>query len=119
MHGHSTLNLPLYNCDLNPIELAWSAVKYFIRENNVTAEFSLSRLSSLTSDGISSVTAENWAGYYRHVRKIEDDYWAKDPVVFDVIDQIIISNPILYRPTLWINQECIVHNVYIHIYMKI
>jgi transposase len=37
---HVALRLSSYNCDLIPIEIAWVAVKFFIRSNNVGAEFS-------------------------------------------------------------------------------
>ena len=32
--GHEVVRLPLYHCELNPIELAWSQVKRYIKENN-------------------------------------------------------------------------------------
>ena len=32
--GHEIMRLPPYHCELNPIELAWSQVKRYIKENN-------------------------------------------------------------------------------------
>ena len=32
--GHKVVRLPLYHCELNPIELAWSQGKRYIKENN-------------------------------------------------------------------------------------
>ena len=32
--GHEVVRLPPYHCELNPIELAWSQLKRFIKENN-------------------------------------------------------------------------------------
>ena len=37
-HGHDVIRLPPYHCDLNPIELAWAAVKRFIRVRNTTSD---------------------------------------------------------------------------------
>ena len=33
--GYSVLRLPLYHCTLNPIEMAWSQLKYHVRHLNV------------------------------------------------------------------------------------
>ena len=34
--GHEVVRLPPYHCELNPIELAWSQVKWYIKENIYT-----------------------------------------------------------------------------------
>ena len=44
--GHEVVRLPPYHCELNSIELAWSQVKWFIKENNTL--FTLSALKELT-----------------------------------------------------------------------
>ena len=33
--GYSILRLPPYHCILNPIELAWNQLKYYVRQLNV------------------------------------------------------------------------------------
>ena len=38
--GHEVVRIPLYNCELNPIELCWSQVKGYIKEHNT--DFKLS-----------------------------------------------------------------------------
>jgi hypothetical protein len=68
-HGHTVIRLPPYMCDLSPIELAWSKVKNYVRENNVTGDLSLKRLLDLTAEGIATVTAKDWEGYCQHVEQ--------------------------------------------------
>ena len=33
--GHEVVRLPPYHCELNPIELAWSQVKRYIKDNSL------------------------------------------------------------------------------------
>jgi hypothetical protein len=80
-------------CDLSPIELAWSKVKNYVCENNVTGDLSLKRLLDLTTEGIATVTAKDWKGYCQHVKQLEQHDWEPHGVVADVIDTIIIDNP--------------------------
>lgn len=35
-HNRKILRLPPYHCELNPIELAWAAVKGHVKKNNTT-----------------------------------------------------------------------------------
>jgi hypothetical protein len=78
-------------CDLSPIELAWAKVKRLIREKNVAGEMSLSVLKDVTVDAVSSVTRSDWEGYCSHVRKLETEYWEKDVLLEDTIDDFIIA----------------------------
>jgi hypothetical protein len=90
-HGHDVLRLPPYMCDLSPIELAWAKVKRLIREKNVAGEMSLSVLKYVTMDAFSSVTRSDSEGYCSHVRNLETEYWEKDGLLEDTIDDFIIA----------------------------
>jgi hypothetical protein len=92
-YGHTVFRLPPYMCDLSPIELAWSKVKNYVRENSVTGDLSLEQLLDFTTEGIATVTAKDWEGYCQHVEQLEQQYRERDGVVADVIETIIIANP--------------------------
>ena len=53
--GHAVLRLPPYHCMLNPIELIWSQVKWYVAQNN-----KLMDVKNLAEEGITKVTADNW-----------------------------------------------------------
>ena len=36
MAGHEVVRLPVAHCELNPIEMAWSQVKGYVKEHNKT-----------------------------------------------------------------------------------
>lgn len=48
------LRLPLYHCELNPIELAWLVVKGHVKANNTTHK--INDVRQLLNDGIESDT---------------------------------------------------------------
>ena len=69
--GHEVVRLPPYHCELNPIELCWSQVKGYIKENNT--KFTLTFVKELTYGGFSKVGPEQWKRNVIHVReKVED-----------------------------------------------
>jgi hypothetical protein len=70
--------------------LAWAKVKILVRAKNITGELSLQSLTDLTKIAIASVTKEDWAGYSKHVQMLEQQYWEKDGLLPDVIENIII-----------------------------
>ena len=51
--GHEVVRLPPYHSELNPIELAWSQVKRYIKENNTL--FTLTAVKELTNKGFEQV----------------------------------------------------------------
>lgn len=50
------LRLPPYHCELNPIELAWSSVKSYVRTHNST--FKLKDVKELLERGVEHVIPE-------------------------------------------------------------
>ena len=79
--GHEVVHLPLYHCELNPIELAWSQVKRYIKENNQL--FTLKAVKELTYRA-------NWKKLVEHVeRAFEDKYWHDDGLQEECIDEFI------------------------------
>ena len=86
--GHEIVRLPPYYCELNPIKLAWSQVKRYIKENNNL--FTLTAVKELTFKGFDQVGAEDWKKLIEHVRrKFEDKYWAEDGLQEEGVDEFV------------------------------
>ncbi|XP_046145849.1 uncharacterized protein LOC123989194 [Osmia bicornis bicornis] len=92
-HGHNVLRLPPYMCELNPIELAWAKVKRIIRENN-TSTLTATELIKLTETAINDVTTEDWVGFCKHIKKIEDQYVETDNAMENIMEEIADAHPI-------------------------
>ncbi|XP_062518317.1 uncharacterized protein LOC134193506 [Corticium candelabrum] len=65
--GHIFLQSPVAHCELKPIELAWSKVKRYLKEQNQT--FKLADLEELVPAAFQSVTPEMWKSHCKHVEK--------------------------------------------------
>ena len=61
--GHEVVQLPPYH--FNPIELAWSQVKQYIKENN--QQFRLAAVKELTYGGFDKVGPAQWKKLIEHV----------------------------------------------------
>ncbi|PSN48823.1 hypothetical protein C0J52_05103 [Blattella germanica] len=91
MHGHIALRLPPYMCELTAIELAWAAIKCYVREHNMTSDLSLTRLQQETENAVISITPADWEGYISHVKKLKDEFRQKDGLMEYVMESLIIS----------------------------
>jgi len=81
--GHTVLRLPPNHHELNPIELAWTMVKGYVKQENTAFDIDDFRL--LLNTGIERVTAENWRNFIKLVIEEEDKMWKAD----DVMDELI------------------------------
>lgn len=89
-YGHEVVRLPPYNCELNPIELIWAIMKRFVRENNV-GDLRIQRLLQLSEEAIKHVTNEDWKKCCDHIKKLENEYWEKDGLMENALDQFVIA----------------------------
>jgi hypothetical protein len=87
--GHEVVRLPIAHCELNPIELAWSVVKNYCRKHNKT--FTLKDIEELVPLGFAEVTPDMWTNFCSHVKKVEDEYWEKDGLIEDAMEEFVIQ----------------------------
>ncbi|XP_025202892.1 uncharacterized protein LOC112599971 [Melanaphis sacchari] len=78
------LRLPPYHCELNPIVLAWSWIKHYVRMHNTT--FKLQDVHNLLKDAVEHVTSEMWTSFIGHVIKEEDKFLRVDHLSDEVFD---------------------------------
>lgn len=84
-HNKIVMRLPPYHCELNPIELAWSVVKNYVRTYNNT--FKLKDVEELLKRGVEHVTPVMWKNFIKHVKKEEDKLWNIDSITDDIMDE--------------------------------
>ena len=83
------LSGPPYHPQLNPIELIWAEMKKHVALANTT--FKLKDIKQHTKDALSSISKEYWQKCERHVRTIEEKYWAKDGLDMPQQAKVVIS----------------------------
>lgn len=87
--GHNILRLPPYHPDLNVIELIWADVKNFVAKRNVSCKFE--EMKALAEQKFLSMGAEDWKNKCEHVKKIENEYASREPVIDNLIESFIVS----------------------------
>ena len=75
--------LPVAQCELNPIELAWTHVKEHVRKNKL---FTMAKIQQLTPDGIQ---ADLWQKYVEYMRGVEDRFWVQDGLIEDAVEDCL------------------------------
>ncbi|CAG7670620.1 unnamed protein product [Allacma fusca] len=75
-HCHKVLRTLPYNCQLNPIELAWSDVKRMLREQKMdqNLEVNIIRAKNI----LEAYTSDSWKRHVGLVEKLEKMYWDGD-----------------------------------------
>ena len=87
--GHTVLRLPVAHCKLNPIELAWASVKGYMARHN--KHYNMTEIQRLTPQGFTHTTTDMWRGFCRHVVDVENNYFEKDGLVEDLMDDFVIE----------------------------
>lgn len=87
--GHNVLRLPPYHPDLNPIELIWADVKSYVASRNVSCNISDAKV--LCEERISAMGPEDWARKCNHVKKIEEEYAARESLIDTLVESFVIS----------------------------
>ncbi|PSN37128.1 hypothetical protein C0J52_12590 [Blattella germanica] len=89
--GHTVVRLPPYNHDLNAMDLVWKKVETAISERNTPMNESLEDLRKLVICACSSVSASDWNGFCNHMKELEIQYWNKDVILDEAIDEVILN----------------------------
>lgn len=82
-HNITILRLPPYHCELNPIELAWSSVKNYVRMNNTS--YKLEDVKKLLIEGVDRIDSNMWTNFIRHTKKEEKKFYDIDFVIDEVM----------------------------------
>ena len=86
-YGHEILRLPPYHCELNPIELDWTA-KLLAGENKHMPIDSVEKLFRKKRE---ELPQDFWRKFVEHVIKIEENYWESDRIQDNKVEQLIIK----------------------------
>lgn len=81
-NGHSVLSLPPFHPDLYPIEMMLRIEKHRVGKNNVT--FNMYDVIRLCEEKFAPITKEGWVPICEKVKKLEEDYYAKEWIMGEV-----------------------------------
>ena len=76
---HTVIRLPLYHCELNPIEFAWAAEKNFVAKEN--SEMKLDSVEKLFRNKRNDLPREFWENCVEHVKKVGQSYRESDKIL--------------------------------------
>ncbi|XP_008184501.1 uncharacterized protein LOC103309824 [Acyrthosiphon pisum] len=92
------LRLPPYHSELNPIELAWSFVKHYVKTNNMT--FKLPDVQKLLHEAVERVTPQMWKNYINQVMEEEDKLFEIDFIIDEILEAELTESSALYFVTI-------------------
>ena len=77
------------NSELNPIELIWAQIKFFVARENRT--YKIKQVWELVEYAMENViSTESWHNAIRHVLKFEQEYWEMD-------QRVLLDQPLIIR----------------------
>lgn len=88
-HGHTTLRLPPYHPDLNPIEMIWSIVKGHVAKHNTT--FKMNDVIALCERKFAELSEDDWKPLCDRVKRLEREYCERDIIIDEETDRFVIS----------------------------
>ncbi|KAJ8720824.1 hypothetical protein PYW08_006289 [Mythimna loreyi] len=86
-HGHEVVRLPLYHCDLNPIELICGIAKQKVAARNIGSI----DIKKATEEAFNTIGPETWNKCVEHVKKNEQEYYERGRTLYEDIDRLIIN----------------------------
>jgi hypothetical protein len=84
------IRLPIKHCMLNPIELAWSQLKGYVRKNNTS--FRLSDITTLSQEYIAAL--DDCSAFIEHARKVEVTFRQADRFLEEEIDPELLDDDV-------------------------
>lgn len=88
-HGHTVVRLPPYHCELNPIENVWSIMKHKVAMRNV--EQKNANIEAFIQEAVAEITPNYWQKYCDNARKIREEFWEKDGLLDDVLEEMTFT----------------------------
>ncbi|XP_046428432.1 uncharacterized protein LOC124183682 isoform X2 [Neodiprion fabricii] len=80
------LRLPPYHCDINPIEMAWSMMKVYVKTVDTSVIFK--DMKAFLEQGVAQITAQHWNNFVKHAINEENRLWEIDDIADRVHDKI-------------------------------
>lgn len=77
-NGHLVLRLPPYNCQYNPIELAWGFLKTYYNKHIPSSTGSkIEKVKQMWLKAIDNFTPQMWSNSVRHCEQLILEDWKK------------------------------------------
>uniref|UniRef100_A0A2A4K5K9 Tc1-like transposase DDE domain-containing protein n=1 Tax=Heliothis virescens TaxID=7102 RepID=A0A2A4K5K9_HELVI len=86
-HSHDVLRLPPHHPDLNPIEMAWAAIKKHVADKVVN--WNVNTVMELIEEKASQMGENEWSEFCAKAMKIEDDYRKSDVVIDNLTEEFV------------------------------
>lgn len=68
--GVKIVNLPPFHYELNPLNLVWTQIKYYVRSN--LGSFKIKKIKELIKEGFHSISQISWMNHIKTVKETEE-----------------------------------------------
>lgn len=88
-HNHAVLRLPAEHPDLNPMELAWTAIKDYVSSKNVVGN--PNNVMELVIEKVDQMGPNEWKDVCDQTKQIEECYIESDHIIDNLTDTKMIT----------------------------